>query len=252
MNRDIPIKEQDDSGAHEADGEESREQALPSKPITAKTEVKFVKHDFTDAEKIQFGSDLGAAIAKARAIDNDLKSVKAQFSLKAEEAKGLIDSLGTKLQAGFELRETRCRVVFDAKARRKFYFVADDPEDAAPVLDEPMTGDDFQQDLLIAESYFELRDELPIFAPAGNDRGIIVVGRFNGRWFTALRIQVGSKTISERLDSEQPSTRERSDAVRKAGKRAKEWIIAHLGKDAFEGFRGTLEAMVKAAEEVVE
>jgi len=231
---------------------EKPKRSAPKSGAKGRIEVKFVRHDFSNEEKLKFGSQLGEAISKARAVETEFNTVKASFKLRAEEAKTQIDSLGTKLQAGFEMREARCRVVYDAKARRKFYFLEDAPEDAAPVLDEPMTGDDFQQDLLIAESAFELRDELPIFAPAGNDRGIIVIGRHNGRWFTALRIQVGAKSISERLDSEQPSTKERVDALRKAARRSKEWIVDNLGKDAFEGFKAGLEALVKANEEIVE
>lgn len=232
--------------------EETAEIAKPATRASAKIESKFVKHTFTDTERLQFASSLGAAIAAARNVESEFKSVKASFNLRTEEAKAKIDSLGDKLQAGFEMRESRCRVVYDAKARRKYFFLEDAPDDAAPVLDEPMTGDDFQQDLLLAESGFELRDELPIFTPAGNDRGIIVVGRLNGRWFTALRIQVGAKSISERLDSEQPSTKERVDAIRKAAKRSREWIVENLGKDAFEGFKAGLEDLVKANEEIVE
>jgi len=232
--------------------EETAETATPVQRLAPKIEAKFVKHLFTDAEKLQFASSLAQAIGAARNVESEFKSVKASFNLRTEEAKAKIDSLGDKLQTGFEMREARCRVVYDAKARRKFYFLEDAPEGSAPVLDEPMTGDDFQQDLLIAESAFELRDELPIFAPAGNDRGIIVIGRHNGRWFTALRIQVGAKSISERLDSEQPSTKERVDALRKAARRSKEWIVDNLGKDAFEGFKAGLEALVKANEEIVE
>jgi hypothetical protein len=234
-----------------AEGETTKA-AKPVPRITPKVEVKFVRHNFSDAEKLVFGNDLGQAIAAARAVETEFNTVKASFKLRAEEAKTRIDSLGTKLQAGFEMREARCVVVYDAKARRKFFYLEDAPQDAAPVLDEPMTGDDFQQDLLIAESAFELRDELPIFAPAGNDRGIIVIGRHNGRWYTALRIQVGAKSISERLDSEQPSTKLRADAIRKAARRSKEWIVDNLGKDAFEGFKVGLESIVKDNEEKVE
>ena len=224
----------------------------PKSGAKGRIEVKFVRHDFSNEEKLKFGSQLGEAISKARAVETEFNTVKASFKLRGEEAKTQIDSLGTKLQAGFEMREARCRVVYDAKARRKFFFLEDAPDDAAPVLDEPMTGDDFQQDLILAESGFELRDELPIFTPAGNDRGIIVVGRLNGRWFTALRIQVGSKSISERLDSEQPSTKERADAIRKAARRSKEWIVDNLGKDAFDGFKAGLESLVNENEEKAE
>ncbi len=228
---------------------ETKPNTMKPKP---KIEAKFVKHTFTDFERLEFASSLGQAIAAARNVESEFKSVKASFNLRTEEAKAKIDSLGDKLQAGFEMREKRCRVVYDAKARRKYYFLEDAPEDALPVADEPMNGDDFQQDLIIAESVFEQRDELPLFLPAGNDRGVLVIGRLAGKWYTALRIQVGGKTISERLDSEQPSAKERADAIRKGAKRAKEWLVDNLGKDAFDGFKASIEELVRSNEERVE
>lgn len=218
----------------------------------AKIEAKFVRHEFTDPEKIQFGKDLGNAISAARAVEAEFNTVKAQFKLKTEEAKARIDSLGTKLQSGFEMREKRCRVVYDAPNRKKLYFLEDAPPDAAPVLEEPMTSDDFQQDLIIADSAFENVTEIPLFPPAGDDFGTIVIGRKNDRWFGALRIRIGQRAITEKLDTEQPCTKERPDAVRKAANRAKEWLFDNLGKDALQGFKAGIEEVIRANAEVVE
>lgn len=220
--------------------------------MKAKIETKFVRHDFTDIEKLQFGKDLGNAISAARAVDAEFNTVKAQFKLRTEEAKAKIDSLGTKLQSGFELREKRCRVVFDAPNRKKLFFLEEAPEDAAPVLEEPMTSDDYQQDLIIADAAFENVTEIPLFPPAGADAGVLVVGRKNERWFGALRVKIGQKAVTEKLDTEQPSTKERADAVRKAANRAKEWILDNLGKDALQGFKAGIEEIVRANAEVVE
>jgi len=220
--------------------------------MNAKIETKFVRHDFTVHEKLQFGKDLGNAISAARAVDAEFNTVKAQFKLRTEEAKAKIDSLGTKLQSGFELREKRCRVVYDAPNRKKLFFLEGAPDDAAPVLEEPMTSDDFQQDLIIADAAFENVTEIPLFLPAGGDSGIIVIGRKNDRWFGALRIRIGQKAITEKLDTEQPSTKERSDAVRKAANRAKEWLFDNLGKDALQGFKAGIEEVIRANAEVVE
>ena len=52
--------------------------------------------------------------------------------------------------------------------------------------------------------------------------------------------------------SEAEALRGAADAIRKAARRSKEWIVDNLGKDAFEGFKVGLESIVKDNEEKVE
>lgn len=214
-----------------------------------KLETKVIRHDFTPTERNTIGSDLARAIAGLRGTQAEFDQVKASYKARTTEAEARIDSLSTSLMNGFDMRETRCRVAYSPKERLKFYFREQDPVDAEPVMTEEMTAEDFQAELIQAESDFERREELQLFPPAGNDRGIMVVGRFKGMWFAALRVRVGAHKLEERLDSEQASSKKRADAVRRTAKRAQNWLADALGKDAAKGFEQPIDAMVSSQKE---
>lgn len=214
-----------------------------------KTETKTVRHDFTPDERNEIGSDLARAIATARDVESEFDNVKASYKAKLTSAEARIGSLSTSLMNGFELRATKCRVVYRPKDRKKDFFKVDGPEDAAPVLTEDMEAEDYAQDLIQAEAKFEVREEIQLFAPAAGSVGTLVVGRFCGRWYSALRITVGHSKIEERLDSEQKSVKARWDAVRMAGKRAMEWLGETLGAESAKGFKDPINTAVEAHRE---
>lgn len=216
-----------------------------------KIEVKSVKYNFTPEEMLEMGQRLSAAISEARNIEDDLASVKAQFKAKMEAAGGQISSISSKIASKFEMREQRCRVVYYAKERKKRFFLENDLTDDNPVHEEPMAREDYQLDLLQADSEFDQVTRIPVFE-AGKDRGEFVVGSNGDDWFCAVRFSIGSQEITERLDTEQAVAKERAGAIKKASKRAKDWIVANLGKDALTGFKDQIEAAVKANEEIVE
>lgn len=214
-----------------------------------KTETKTIRHQFSDEEKIAMGGDLSRAIAHARDVESEFDEVKASYKSKLASATTRIGSISTALMNGFELRPTKCRVVYRPKERKKDFFLVDAPEDAAPVLTEDMEAEDYAQDLIQAEAKFEAREEIQLFAPAADSVGTLVVGRFRGRWYSALRVTVGHSKIEERLDSEQKSVKARWDAVRLAGKRALEWLGETLGAEAAKGFRDPINTAVEAHRE---
>jgi len=112
-----------------------------------KIEVKAVKHVFTLEERDEVGGMLARALATLRGINAEFDEVKASYKFKIAEAEAAIGSLETKRTNGFEFRSENCRVVYRAKDRKKDYFLENDPADAAPVLTESMTAEDFQADL---------------------------------------------------------------------------------------------------------
>jgi hypothetical protein len=113
----------------------------------------------------------------------------------------------------------------------------------SPILVEDMTQADFQQDLIEAESKFDKREEISIFE-AGADKCSIVVGVFMGKWYSAVRLNVGKHVFSERLDSEAKAFKHRWDAINTAGKRLMDIIARVLPKDA----KGFEEPLAKALE----
>lgn len=227
-----------------------------SKPtIQVKIEIKNVKHTFTPEERQAQGQDLARSVGDLRGIHAEFDQVKANYKAKITEKEAKIDSISTSLVGGFEMRNKRCLVAFRPDKREKDFFLVDDNnkliEPAVAVLTEPMTREDFQQELIDAESLFEKRKEIDLFIPTDTDRGVMVLGRFQNKWYSALRIQVGKHKIEERLDSEQKAFKVRGDAVHRAGKRAMEWLKDNL-KDNAKGFEEPIAKVIAAQIELAE
>lgn len=225
--------------------------------VESKTVTRVVRHEFTTEERTKIGNDLARQHGTLRHIEAELDQVKASYKARTAEAEANIDKWSTDLVNGFEMREKKCAVSYHPELRKKRFWLIESNgaiiKDAfgLPIqADEcDMTPDDFQAELIQAESKFELRAELPLFPTAGEDRGVLVVGRFDGRWFGALRIKIGGRKIEERLDSEQKSVKKRPDAVRAGCKRAVEWIESNLGKDNAKGFDAPVQAVIEANKE---
>jgi hypothetical protein len=112
-----------------------------------------------------------------------------------------------------------------------------------------MTPADFQAELIEAEAKFDLREEIPLFAPANDDNGTLIVGRFGKKWYAALRVKIGTRILGERLDSEQPASKERFDAVKRGCKRFNDWLTANLGNEEMKGFQnGIADVLAKHKE----
>lgn len=229
------------------------------KPLVVK---KSVKHVFTDPEIAKLNIDFRQAYANLEAVEADAASVKSQLKAKVDEAAGRMKTLNATLQAGFEYRDTDCIVVFRPNDKQKDYYpvldgkgeLSVDERIAAgeePTLTEAMTQEDFEQDLIRAESAFESRVEIELW-DVDRDSCKLVVGRQNGRWFTALRGNIGVHVLSERLDGEQRATKKRFDAVNLAGKRVGEWLRRNLGKEEAKGFEDRIIAIVEAQKDKVE
>ena len=152
-----------------------------------KTEIKNVRHNYTHEELEQLGGDLARAFSALRGVETEFDQVKASYKSKTAEAEAKIDRLSTNRMNGFEMREWPCFVVFRPKDKEKDYYTteaaANKPsKETPPALTEKMTNDDFQQELVQAESKFDTREEIQLFKPAEGDRGLLVVGRL-GAYF---------------------------------------------------------------------
>jgi hypothetical protein len=183
----------------------------PPKPVTV---TKLVRHNFTTDEKVNLGAELARAHSAIRQLEAGFDQIKANHKANTALHEARIDCLGTDIQNGFDMRNKECRMVFDVPKKLRLLYLADDPADAKPVAEEPMDASDFQTELIQAESGFAHRVEIPLFPTVGNDSGLLVVGELDGRWYSALRIQIGGNKLNERLDSEQKSVKERFDAVK--------------------------------------
>lgn len=220
-----------------------------------KTEVKNIKHAYTDTELNELGASLARAIGTLRGIENEFDQVKSSYKAKTSEAEAKIDSLSTSRVNGFEMRNEKCVVVFRPKQREKDFYLETEFNDkdgkATVLLTESMNQEDYALELFQAESVFDLRTELELFKPVDDDRGILIVGKFGKLWYQALRVKIGKLELTERLDSEQKGFKERADAVSSAAKRMKEWLTKNL-KDRSRGFEDGINAVVDANKDLAE
>lgn len=205
-----------------------------------KNEIKYLKHTFTQDEKVDFSSKLARAIAEKRGKESEFDGVKAQFKSELAKLDANMDALATAVMNGFEMRNEQCVVFLNPREKKKFYVLAatHNPEIWDPpkvVLEEDMTAEDFQQELIEAESKFEKKVEIPIFKATERDSGLLIVGMFQNKWYAALRIVVGKKELKERLDTEQKCFKHRKDAISKKGKAALEWFKENFPQD-YKGF----------------
>jgi len=218
-----------------------------SKPIIVK---KNVRHDFTPEETAALNVDFRQSFANLKAVEAEFDNVKALWKSKTTEAESRMEVLNATLQAGFEMRQKDCVVVFRPADKKKDFYLVDalafdgkPVEGDEPILTEDMTQADFEQDLIQAEAAFDNKVEI-ILWEAGNDIGRMIVGSQGGKWFAAVRGNVGGIKIEERLDSEQMATKKRFDAITRAGRRVNDWLKANLGKDTAKGFEaGIIEAV---------
>lgn len=222
---------------------------------TPKIEVKNIKHIYTDAELIALGGDLARKFSELRGIESEFDQVKASYKAKTTECEARIDALSTSRTNGFDMRNERCAVIYNPADREKYYVLESeltahegDYKKCVVQLTERMTPDDFQADLIQAESKFDSREEIQLFQPTETDRGVLVVGRFAGKWFSALRVKIGKLELNERLDSEQRSVKFRHMCVALGVRRVKEWAKEHL-KEHAKGFEDQFASVVEAHKE---
>jgi hypothetical protein len=231
-----------------------------------KSETKTIKHTYTHEEREQLGADLAQAFGTLRGIETEFEGIKASYKSKTAEAEAKIDRISTNITNRFHMRDAACVPTYRPADKEKDYWLEEDvklvpdgitiPSGLAelgkfPVLTEKMTADDFQQELIEAESKFDAREEIELFKPAEGDRGILVVGRLAGKWFSALRVKIGKLELNERLDAEQKCVKERPAAVVIAIKRFNAWAKENL-KDLATGFAESANAVVDAHKERTE
>ena len=220
----------------------------PAKP---KIETKLVKHDFTTDEHRQLGGDLARCISGLRQIEAELDEVKASYKAKTSSAEAQINKISTDITNGFEMRNERCVVILDMKESKKHFYLesllkdGELPKNCEPVITEPLTDADRQAELLEAESKFDARQDIDLFPATESDSGTLTVGRLGGKWYSALRIKIGTRVINERLDSEQACSKKRPDQIKRACKRFVDWVEQNLGREEAKGFKNQIE-LVKA------
>lgn len=211
---------------------------------------KKIRHTFNADERAALSQDLLSALSERTNAEAEFESEKSKHKAKIAAAEARIEHVASTLRSGWEMRDAQLACELVPEKRQKFYYK---PDDAAktPLLWEDMTEADFQLDLLRAEAKFQNRAELVLWDTAP-DRGIIVIGSQDNRWFTACRLSVGGNTLDERLDSEQTSTKDRFIALQRCQARVMKWLKEKLGADTANGFEKPIEIVIENEREKAE
>lgn len=208
---------------------------------------RIVKHVFAPDDRLKITEQMLNAMASVTSLELEQQAVKDSYKSKLSEAESRVNTLASSLRAGFEMRTKDCNVRFLPDKKKEITVL----ETGELVAVEDMTPDDLQMELLQAESEFEAKEEIA-FCQAGDDKGVIVVGRLKNKWFSAVRVKIGSHSLQERLDSEQRAFKVRFDAVNVAAKRAQDWLESNFGKDNAKGFVEPLGKAVESQKERAE
>lgn len=264
---DTAAKVEDKPGDQTEQKAAAKPEPKPEKPIKAEMtqpakkakqekafEVRSVKRQFTDGERSMMGMELARAVGEISVIQAELETVKATFKARTTAQEGRIEELRLDMINGFKMESLKLQVIFDAKAgKKRFYREEDDPAAVPFVLEEPMQGPDYVQELNYADKgRLDSLKSIELFKPAGADRGEIVIGTAGKRWYAAVRAKVGAHKIEERLDGLSPSTKHRFDSVRLAAERFQNWLVATFNKDTAKGFEEQLKRAVESQKEIAE
>lgn len=141
----------------------------PKKKESPIIETINTKHDFSDSEKLDLGSSLTEAMQEANELADQLKTIQADYRSRIQSSKAKIAELSNKLRTGYDMRPTRCRVVFNGKTGRKRYFLADSKK-AVLVVDLPMTPSDYNRELPLEIPPAPKKEEkvVPVVTPDGD------------------------------------------------------------------------------------
>lgn len=222
---------------------------------------KSLRHNFTPEEVAKLNVDFGTAYDSVASAEAEFDAVKSVHKSRITEAESRMTTLRATINAGFEWRLTECVVTFDLAKKEKSFWPKSPVMKAEfgekPALVEPMTANDFQTELISAESIFDHRKEL-ILWDAGQDRGLIVVGQRLNRWYSALRLIIGKNHLRGRLNSEQKSYKGRFEAITAARQMCEKWLddeIASQGenfKEAVKAITIRMDEMANAEKDKVE
>lgn len=105
-------------------------------------------HKFTDPERLELANTLAQATQKLTGLEEDKKRITSDFKAQIDGEQARANSVATKLNNGYELRQTECRLLFFPKKGVKQYYRLDNGE---LVKEATMSSGDFQLSLPVKE-----------------------------------------------------------------------------------------------------
>jgi len=221
-------------------------------------EIKLIKHILTLEERDEIGGELAAAHSKLCEINGEFDQVKASYKAKVTEQESKIGRISSLRNAGYEMRNARCRVEYFPKEARKKYWLEFADAKADPVLIEDMSAADVQAKLIPDAPALDATHELILWDSEADGKCLMIIGRMKqeapkkDQWFAALDLRIGGESLCEELMNGQPTATVRQDIIARAAKRCKTWLVKAVGKEAAQGFHAQIDAAVESQKERVE
>jgi hypothetical protein len=120
---------------------------MPANRIEKSTE--YMRHVFTEAERLQMGTQLAEAHNTLSSIDEEEAVVKAKFKERKATIEQSVGSLSRDLATGWTMQNVECRLVWDSPNPFEVSYVRNDTNEVVKV--RPMTEQERQLDLPLQE-----------------------------------------------------------------------------------------------------
>ena len=107
--------------------------------------TEYLRHNFTDAERMQMGSALADAYNQQASIESEEAVIKAQLKDRKAQVEQKIGQLSRELSAGFTMENVSCKLEYDTPNVGEVTYRREDNGEVAKV--RPMTSDERQQEI---------------------------------------------------------------------------------------------------------
>lgn len=116
-------------------------------------EVLYLKHEFTNDERLTMGSDLGAAYNRMAEIEAEAKVMKDQIKERTSQVEATIGTLSRHLNNGYMMENVDCELIYDAPNVGEVSYKRRD--NGAIAKTRAMTGAENQQEIEFAAAETE-------------------------------------------------------------------------------------------------
>ncbi len=107
-----------------------------------------LRHNFTDPEYREIGVKLNIARTNYTTLETELKTLSTDYKARIGQQEAVVDEMSNKLGTGYEMRQTKVQVVFNASKGRKYFYALDDKKRKTAVGEADMMPSDFQVEAL--------------------------------------------------------------------------------------------------------
>lgn len=155
-------------------------------------EVLYLRHEYTNDERLQMGSDLGAAYNRMQAVQDEEKVMKGQIKERMSLVEATIGTLSRNLNNGYTMENVDCDLVYDAPNVGEVSYKRRD--NGGIVKTRAMTGAENQQEIEFHEAQAEVET-----APAAES--VVNIENFFGNGSTdAMKAEEIIATVTDAMD----------------------------------------------------